>query len=79
VTALAVIAACLLCVVCVIAWAIAAAKRDGALAARTTALSQAEAQTIKNLKQREETDAAVNADPDLLARARSVMHHPVTK
>ena len=36
---------------------------------RTTALSQAEAQTIKNMEARNETDRLVNADPDLVGRS----------
>jgi hypothetical protein len=50
-------------------------KRDAAQAERSSALAAAEAQTLQNLKTREAIDASVNADPDLAARARSVMHH----
>lgn len=50
-------------------------RRQGAREARTTALSQAQAQTIKNERERREIDDAVNVDADLLARARRVMQH----
>ena len=58
-----------------IAWAVWLSRRQGAAMARTTALSQAQAQTIKNERARDAIDREVNADPDLVARARRVMHH----
>ena len=78
-TALAVALSCLLALTALIAWLVVSAKRDAASQARTTALSQAEAQTIKNYRASEEIHRAVNADADLVARARRVMHHPAPK
>ena len=62
-----------------IAWAVWWSRRQGADQARTTALSQAQAQTIKNMKEREETDEAVNADPKLVERATRWVRHAPTK
>ena len=53
-----------------IAWAVWWARRQGADQARTTALSQAQAQTIKNERVRDEIDVSVNADAGLVERAR---------
>lgn len=78
-TAVAVALSCLLALAAIIAWLVTSATRSAAALARTTALSQAEAQTIKNFRDRQEIDREVNADADLVARARSVMHHPAPK
>ena len=41
---------------------------------KKSALAQAEAETIRLMKAREKLDAEINDDPDLVARARRVLH-----
>lgn len=69
-TALAVIAVCVVAGIALVGLLVRLAQRQGAMQERTTALSQAEAQTIKNLNDREAIDHEINVDPDLVARAR---------
>ena len=52
-----------------IAWAVWWARRQGADQARTTALSQAQAQTIKNERAHDELNRHVNADTYLVGRS----------
>ena len=68
-TALAIIAVCVVAGIALVGLMVRLAQRQGAMQERTTALSQAEAQTIKNMEARNETDRLVNADPDLVARS----------
>lgn len=68
-TALAIAAVALLALAGLVAWGLIWANRRGAARA-ATALQAAEAlDTVAALKKREEIDHAVNADPDLAARA----------
>lgn len=80
-TAVAIATACILALAALLAWIAHLGKRDAAQLANVTALSQAEAQTIRNLKTRKDIDDAVAAtdDPHLAALARSVMHHDSAK
>lgn len=68
-TALAVIAVCVVAGIALVGLMVRLAQRQGAMQERTTALSQAEAQTIKNLEARNETNRLVNADDDLVGRS----------
>ena len=52
-----------------IAGAVWLSRRQGAAMARTTALSQAQAQTIKNERAHDELYRHVDADPYLVARS----------
>ena len=70
-TSLAVVIGGLLALAALVAFMVWQARRQGAVAATTTALAQAEAQTIKNLQTSEAIHESVNADPDLAARART--------
>lgn len=47
--------------------------------ASTSALAASEAETIRIMKEREALDAQINADPDLLSRARRVFHTDAPK
>lgn len=51
----------------------------GARQASTSALAASEGETIRIEKERTELDAQINADPDLLARARGVFRTTAPK
>ena len=77
--AIAIAAVCVLGTVGLIVGRVASSKREGAAEETLRARAEAQAATIEAISARKEIDDAVNADSDLLARARRVMHHASAK